>query len=95
MSAGSTAGQGRPARDARRRALGILSIEFLVHAWDFARATGQQVVVSDEVAQHVLGVARQIITPRPGAAAASPTRSRPARTPAWLDRLIAFTGRTK
>ena len=42
-------------------ALGILSIEFLVHAWDFAQATGQRVVVPDELAQHVLGVAHQII----------------------------------
>jgi uncharacterized protein (TIGR03086 family) len=27
----------------------ILSIEFLIHAWDFAQTSGQQVVVSDEV----------------------------------------------
>ena len=75
-------------------ALGILSIEFLVHAWDFARATGQQVVVSDEVAQHVLGVARQIITPeaRGGGSFADPVTPDP--DAGLLDRLIAFTGRT-
>lgn len=75
-------------------ALGILSIEFLVHAWDFARATGQQVAVSDEVAQHVLGVARQIITPeaRGGGSFADPTEAGP--DAGLLDRLIAFTGRT-
>ena len=74
-------------------ALGILSIEFLVHAWDFAQATGQPVVVSDEVAQHVLGVARQIITPegRAGGAFADPTEAGP--DAGLLDRLIAFTGR--
>ena len=43
--------------------LGILSIEFLVHAWDFAQATGQQVSVSDALGQHVLGVAEQVIRP--------------------------------
>jgi uncharacterized protein (TIGR03086 family) len=75
-------------------ALGILSIEFLVHAWDFARATGQQVVVSDEVAQHVLGVARQIITPqaRGGGSFAGAVEAGP--DAGLLDRLIAFTGRT-
>src|SRR4029077_19796527 len=75
-------------------ALGILSIEFLVHAWDFARATGQQVAVSDEVAQHVLGVARQIITPeaRGGGGFADPTE--PGPDAGLLDRLVAFTGRT-
>ena len=74
-------------------ALGILSIEFLVHAWDFAQATGQQVVVSDEVAQHVLGVARQIITPeaRAGGSFADPTKAGP--DAGLLGRLIAFTGR--
>ena len=74
-------------------ALGILSIEFLVHAWDYAQATGQQVVVSDEVAQHVLGVARQIITPeaRAGGSFADPTEAGP--DAGLLGRLIAFTGR--
>ena len=74
-------------------ALGILSIEFLVHAWDFAQATGQQVVVSDEVAQHVLGVARQIITPeaRRGGSFADAVEATP--DAGLLDRLVAFTGR--
>ena len=74
-------------------ALGILSIEFLVHAWDFAQATGQQVVVSDEVAQHVLGVARQIISPevRAGGSFADPIEAGP--DGGRLDRLVAFTGR--
>ena len=74
-------------------ALGILSIEFLVHAWDFAQATGQRVVVSDEVAEHVLGAARQIITPgvRGGGSFADPVT--PVPDAGLLDRLIAFTGR--
>ena len=74
-------------------ALGILWIELLVHAWDFAQATGQQVVVSDQVAQHVLGVANQIITPgaRGGGAFANPVEAGP--DAGILDRLIAFTGR--
>jgi uncharacterized protein (TIGR03086 family) len=75
-------------------ALGILSIEFLVHAWDFAQASGQQVAVSDEVAQHVLGVARQIISPdvRVGGNFADPVDAGP--DAGLLDRLIAFTGRS-
>src|SRR6516162_10355172 len=74
-------------------ALGILSIEFLVHAWDFAQATGQRVVVSDAVAQHVLGVARQIISPeiRAGGGFADPVEAGP--DAGILDRLVAFTGR--
>jgi len=74
-------------------ALGILSVEFLVHAWDFAQATGQRVVVSDEVAGHVLGVARQIISPevRAGGSFAGPAEAGP--DVGLLGRLIAFTGR--
>ena len=74
-------------------ALGILSVEFLVHAWDFAQATGQRIGVSDEVAGHVLGVARQIISPevRAGGSFADPAEAGP--DAGLLDRLVAFTGR--
>ncbi|MFC7387140.1 TIGR03086 family metal-binding protein [Sphaerisporangium rhizosphaerae] len=74
-------------------AASILSVEFLVHAWDFASATGQKVAVSDEVATYVLGLAEQIITPeqreRVGFDPAIPISG---NAPA-MDRLIAFTGR--
>jgi uncharacterized protein (TIGR03086 family) len=73
-------------------AVGILSVEFLVHAWDFAMATDRNVVVSEPVCDYVQGLIGKIITPqlRPGRFAD------PVMTPAdvcALDRLIAFTGR--
>ena len=73
--------------------LGILSIEFLVHAWDYAQATGQQIAVSDELGAHVLGAARSIITPegRINVGFADPVE--PGPDASVLDRLIAFTGR--
>jgi uncharacterized protein (TIGR03086 family) len=78
-----------PATDAA----GILSVEFLVHAWDFASATGQKVEVSDEVATYVLGLAGQIITPElresAGFGPAIPIND---DAPA-LDRLVAYSGR--
>lgn len=75
-------------------AASILSVEFLVHAWDFASATGRKLTVSDEVAGYVLGTAEQIITPdlRQSAGFDAPlpiSESAPA-----LDRLIAYSGRT-
>jgi uncharacterized protein (TIGR03086 family) len=73
--------------------LGILSIEFLVHAWDFAQATGQQVSVSDALGGHVLGVAGQVIRPelRAMVGFADPVEAGPGA--GYLERLIAFTGR--
>jgi len=75
-------------------ALGIGSLEFLVHAWDFAQATGQPLTVSDGLSQYVLDVATQIITPevRAGGSFADPVQAGP--DAGLLDRLIAFTGRT-
>jgi uncharacterized protein (TIGR03086 family) len=75
-------------------ALGILSIEFQVHAWDFAQATGQQLTVPDALSQYVLGVANQIVTPevRAGGSFADPLE--PGPDVGILDRLIAFTGRS-
>jgi uncharacterized protein (TIGR03086 family) len=73
--------------------LGILSIELLVHAWDYAQATGQQVPVSDELAQHVLDGAHMIITPEGRASVGFADPVEPGPEPRVLDRLIAFTGR--
>jgi uncharacterized protein (TIGR03086 family) len=73
--------------------LGIGSVEFLVHAWDFARATGQGLAVPDGLSQYVLDVAGQLITPegRAGGSFADPVEAGP--DAGLLDRLIAFTGR--
>jgi uncharacterized protein (TIGR03086 family) len=73
--------------------IGILSLEFLVHAWDFAIATGREVIVSEPVSEYVLGIAGKVITPdaRGYAGFDEPVATDPdARV---LDRLIAFTGR--
>jgi uncharacterized protein (TIGR03086 family) len=74
-------------------AASILSVEFLVHAWDFASATGQKVSVSDEVASYVLGLAEQIITPELRESAGFDSAIPISGDASALDRLIAFTGR--
>jgi uncharacterized protein (TIGR03086 family) len=75
-------------------AASILSVELLVHAWDFAVATGQQVPVSDEVSHYVLDLAQQIISPqaRQGGSFADAVEVGPDAD--ILNRLIAFTGRS-
>ena len=76
------------------RAAGILSVEFLVHAWDLAVATGQKVRVSDDLTAYVLEIAEQLISAeaRAGGAFAEEVEAGPDAH--VLDRLIAFTGRT-
>lgn len=72
---------------------GVLSIEFLVHAWDYAVATGRAVDAPDSLAEYVLDLARKIITPE---GRANVGFHQPVDVPAdasALDRLIAFTGR--
>jgi uncharacterized protein (TIGR03086 family) len=74
--------------------LGILSIELLVHAWDFAQATGQQIAVPDELSAHVLGAAHTIITPEGRVNVGFDDPVEPSLDAGALDRLIAFTGRS-
>ena len=73
-------------------AAGILSIEFLVHAWDLGQASGNEVVVSDEVVPTSPG------SPRSSSPAAAVPRSPTSRSPAAdagaLERLAAYSGRT-
>ena len=72
---------------------GILSIEFLVHAWDYAAATGGAVNAPDALSNYVLGLAKTIITPagRTQVGFDDPVDAR--ADAGALDRLIAFTGR--
>jgi uncharacterized protein (TIGR03086 family) len=74
-------------------ALGILSLELVVHGWDFAVALHRPLDVSDTHAAHVLGQARQTLNAQSRAAAGfDPPVPVPAdATP--LEALIAFTGR--
>ena len=71
----------------------ILSLEFLVHAWDFAVATGQNLEVSPVLSDYVLGLAHKTITApfrENGSFGAAVTIEESAES---LKRLIAFTGR--
>lgn len=72
---------------------GILSLEFLVHAWDYAKATGLEVTAPDALSDYVLGLAKTIITPdgRSNAGFDDPLDV-PADAGA-MDRLVAYTGR--
>lgn len=74
-------------------AAGILSLEFLVHAWDYAKATGHPIDVADSFAEYVLSLAKKNITPRGRATVGfdDPVDVHDDATP--LDRLVAFTGR--
>jgi uncharacterized protein (TIGR03086 family) len=74
-------------------ALNILSLELVVHGWDFAVALHRPFHVSDADAAHVLGLARQTLTPQSRTTAGfDPPVPVPAEAGA-LDQLIGFTGR--
>ena len=74
-------------------AANILAVEFLVHGWDFARASGQTVAVSDGLSGYVLEAARGLIRPemRDGDRFAAELQVGPDADN--LARLVAFTGR--
>ncbi len=74
------------------RAASILSLEFLVHAWDLATATGRTVAVSEEVSDYVLTLARDLIAPPTRQGRFAPEVETGPEAGA-LARLVAFTGR--
>ena len=74
-------------------AVSILSVEFLVHGWDYATATTHPIDVAESLADYVLGLAHKVITPQGRATVGfDDPVAVPDGAPA-LDRLIAFTGR--
>lgn len=74
-------------------ACGVLSIEFLVHAWDYAAAVGHEVDAPEPLSEYVLGLAHTIIRPdfRGGAGFDDPVDV--PEDAGALERLVAFTGR--
>ncbi len=86
-----TLGRGEiPAEVASR----ILSMEFLVHAWDFARATGQVLPTNDGLSAYVLGLAKDgLIQPalRDGDNFADEVVLGADADP--MEQLVAYTGR--
>ena len=71
----------------------ILPIELVLHGWDLAQASGQQVHISDELVDYVRGLAETVVPDGRGrgafAAEVTPAEGAPA-----VDRLAAYTGRT-
>lgn len=76
-----------------KSACAILSIEFLVHAWDYAMAVGHDVNAPEPLSEYVLGLAREVIRPetRRGAGFDDPVDV-PDDAGA-LEKLVGFTGR--
>ncbi|KUI41062.1 ArsR family transcriptional regulator [Mycobacterium sp. IS-1590] len=73
--------------------VGILSLEFLVHAWDYAAAVGREVNAPEPLSDYVLGLARKIITPEGRVNAGFDDPIDVAADADALTRLLAYTGR--
>lgn len=74
-------------------ACAILSIEFLVHAWDYAVAVGHEIHAPEPLSEYVLGLARHVIRPE---LRGSGRFDEPVDVPAdagALEQLVGFTGR--
>ena len=73
---------------------GVLAIEFLVHAWDYAAATGQRVDAPESLCEYVLGLSHGIITPEGRANVGFDAPLEASEGATALDRLLAYTGRS-
>ncbi|OMC41552.1 TIGR03086 family protein [Mycobacterium sp. IS-1264] len=74
-------------------ACAILSLEFLVHAWDYAVAMGHPVDAPEPLAEYVLGLARRAIRPELRGSAGFDDPVDVPEDAGALERLVAFTGR--
>lgn len=72
---------------------GILSLEFLVHAWDYAATVGREVNAPDSLTDYVMGLATKVITPQGRTRAGFDDPVDIPDDAGSLDRLLAFTGR--
>ena len=75
------------------RAVDIILVELLVHAWDFARATGREMKVDDALSGYVLERAKGLIAPTMRDGDNFAAERDPGPSADNLARLAAFTGR--
>ena len=68
-------------------------MEFLLHGWDLAQASGQTVVAADPLVDYVRELAEPIVPERPGHELRRRGRAR-VRHAGALERLAAYAGRT-
>jgi uncharacterized protein (TIGR03086 family) len=71
---------------------GFTTLDIAVHGWDLAKATGQHADLGDDLADEILGFARQTITASTRAPRIGPALSTD-REASATDRLVAFLGR--
>ncbi|OBG41822.1 TIGR03086 family protein [Mycobacterium alsense] len=76
-----------------RSACSILSLEFLVHAWDYATAVGHEVDAPEPLCEYVLDLARRVIRPELRGVAGFDEPVDVAPDAGALEQLVAFTGR--
>ena len=74
-------------------AVSILTLELLVHGWDYAAATKHPMNVAESLADYVLGLAKKVINPETRATVGFADAVVVPDDASALDRLIAFTGR--
>jgi uncharacterized protein (TIGR03086 family) len=90
--AGSVPGPGGSQMPASIGAV-ILPIELVLHGWDLAQASGQQIRISDELVDYVRGMAEMVVPDGRGRGAFA-AEVTPADSATAVDRLAAYTGRT-
>ena len=71
----------------------ILAIELLVHAWDVATATSTELTTSPALAEYVLDLGRELISPQLRGSGRFDPEIGVEPDAGGLDRLVAFTGR--
>jgi len=71
----------------------ILPVELLLHGWDLAQATGQQLHVSDEVVAYVREIGEGLIKAGRGRSFGDEVTPAPGASP--LDAFAAYAGRTR
>lgn len=71
----------------------ILPLELVLHAWDLAQGSGQQLHISDELVDYVRGLAETVV-PATRAGGSFADEVPPADGASAVDRLAAFAGRT-
>jgi uncharacterized protein (TIGR03086 family) len=72
---------------------GFATLDIFVHGWDLARATGQPTAVDDDLAEEILGFARQAVTEATRAPRIGPELPPPDGASA-TEQLMAYMGRT-